>query len=149
MRNRKAWFQRMRRVLLHRREDLLRTLAGELGQFNTSNERMVGDWADEALDCDYGVVNSQLAEAESRELDAIECALERMVKKTYGVCEDCGREIPLVRLQALPCATTCIACQRGSERKQTEVGQSGDWSRIRDPSDSSEGYTFDDIELVR
>ncbi len=42
-------------------------------------------------------------------------ALERMDKEKYGNCEDCGREISLERLEALPYTTLCVECQREEE----------------------------------
>jgi RNA polymerase-binding transcription factor len=43
---------------------------------------------------------------------------------TYGVCIECGREIPPQRLQAVPEAVRCIDCQRHLEaaiRQRTGV----------------------------
>lgn len=121
-------FQQLESVLLRRREALRRSLSDELAHFNTSEERIVGDQADSALDADYGFINSQLAETESRELALIEHALERMGEGRYGDCEECGKKIPTARLQALPYATTCIDCQRASERGDAEHGPR--WSSI-------------------
>lgn len=45
----------------------------------------------------------------------IEEALGRIEQGTYGNCEDCGREIPVERLEALPYTTLCIECQREEE----------------------------------
>lgn len=42
-------------------------------------------------------------------------ALERIDNGRYGICEDCGREIDLERLEALPYTTLCIDCQRQEE----------------------------------
>lgn len=44
-------------------------------------------------------------------VEAIEDALARMDKGTYGVCEQCGVSIPLERLVAIPCARFCTSCQ--------------------------------------
>lgn len=47
-----------------------------------------------------------------RELEQIDHALERIAAGTYGVCEVCGRPIPVERLEARPIATLCIEHQR-------------------------------------
>jgi RNA polymerase-binding protein DksA len=47
-------------------------------------------------------------ELEERHKD-VEEALERIEQGTYGMCEECGEEIPLERLDANPAARTCIA----------------------------------------
>jgi RNA polymerase-binding protein DksA len=41
----------------------------------------------------------------------INLALERLDAGQYGICERCGKEIDPRRLNALPYATLCIACQ--------------------------------------
>ena len=138
----------MRQLLLRRRDALRRSLSGELVRFHTSGDRVVGDTLDDALESDYVALNSQLAEAESRELAAIDNAIERIQHNEYGVCEGCGRDIPLARLRALPYATMCIKCQRSTERERASEQPQGDWSRVAEPSDSSDNITFEDVELV-
>ena len=51
------------------------------------------------------------------ELKAIDEALEKIGKKTFGVCEGegCGKKIAKVRLTALPYVKLCIECQRNEE----------------------------------
>ena len=39
-------------------------------------------------------------------------ALERMGEGTYGICEQCGREIALERLDALPSTRLCVSCKQ-------------------------------------
>lgn len=48
---------------------------------------------------------------ESAELDAIEAALQRIEAGVYGVCTDCGVDIPDARLHAAPETPRCIVCQ--------------------------------------
>ena len=50
------------------------------------------------------------------ELRGLEGALERLVDGTYGLCKDCGEEIPFVRLRAQPYAVRCLACQERREK---------------------------------
>ena len=47
------------------------------------------------------------------ELDRLQSArsAERRARGTYGICEDCSKPIGEERLEALPDATRCIACQ--------------------------------------
>jgi YteA family regulatory protein len=44
-------------------------------------------------------------------VQAIDHARQRMENGTYGVCEVCGKEIPLERLQAVPYTTQCVQCR--------------------------------------
>ena len=50
-------------------------------------------------------------------------ALCRLVEGDYGVCGDCGTNIPETRLSVLPEAARCLECQ--SERKGQLVGSTG------------------------
>jgi DnaK suppressor protein len=47
-------------------------------------------------------------EIEQKQRDIVD-ALEKIDEGTYGVCEECGEEIPIERLRANPAARTCIA----------------------------------------
>lgn len=37
-------------------------------------------------------------------------ALERVEAGTYGLCESCGKAIPIERLEALPYSNLCVEC---------------------------------------
>jgi RNA polymerase-binding protein DksA len=50
------------------------------------------------------------------ELREIVVALARIDQGGYGVCVDCGVDIPLARLQAQPMAARCIDCQERFEK---------------------------------
>lgn len=45
-------------------------------------------------------------------LGKVERALAKIAAGEYGICESCGRPIPLARLDALPYATLCVDCAR-------------------------------------
>jgi RNA polymerase-binding transcription factor DksA len=49
-------------------------------------------------------------EAARRRLTELDLALRRVDDGTYGVCEGCGRPIPVERLAARPSARTCVTC---------------------------------------
>jgi RNA polymerase-binding transcription factor DksA len=55
------------------------------------------------------MVAGLLSEAKHQR-DALDAAVARFDAGTYGVCQTCGEEISAARLDALPAATTCIAC---------------------------------------
>lgn len=55
---------------------------------------------------------------EGHELDAIDAALKRIEDGTYGICVDCGAEIPAARLHAAPETPRCISCQDQLEHKR-------------------------------
>lgn len=45
-------------------------------------------------------------------LSKVEWALAKIAEGKYGICESCGKSIPLARLDALPYATLCVDCAR-------------------------------------
>ena len=63
---------------------------------------------------------ADLGEAETTrdlgELRALEAALKRVADGSYGLCSDCGEEIPYRRLRAEPAAGRCLACQARHEK---------------------------------
>jgi DnaK suppressor protein len=137
----------MRQVLIRRRDALRKALAGDLSQLKELGAQASGDVVDAALDCAQDEISSQLAEVESRELARIENALERMRRGQYGVCEGCGANIPMARLNALPYATSCIKCQREAERDGVGGAADVDWSRLLDTSSGETELSINDIEL--
>jgi DnaK suppressor protein len=56
-----------------------------------------------------------LDEQERREAEEINAALERLAAGVYGICEACGQPIDVERLEALPSARRCAACQEREE----------------------------------
>lgn len=58
---------------------------------------------------------SGMDDSEESQLNAIVAALKKIDAGKYGSCERCGREIGQKRLQALPWAPLCSACQAQSE----------------------------------
>ncbi len=71
--------------------------------------------------------HEELDEAqEHRELDAlaaVEAALRRLDDGSYGDCIDCGEPVGLARLQLLPAASRCAACQGLQEnRRRSSLG---------------------------
>lgn len=58
-----------------------------------------------------------LTEHDQRAIVEIDAALARIDDGTYGTCEECGAEIPLERLRALPTARLCVDCQRAAEKR--------------------------------
>jgi RNA polymerase-binding transcription factor DksA len=58
---------------------------------------------------------SRLEGRERHELDEIAAAQARLESGVFGVCERCGKAIPLARLRALPITRSCLACEAARE----------------------------------
>ena len=94
-------------VLSKLEEEALRPVGGEsaggLSDVPLHPADMGTDNFDEELDL-------ALLENEQQLLVDIDDALARIKAGTYGRCENCHREIPRERLEALPYARYCVEC---------------------------------------
>ena len=61
-----------------------------------------------------------VSENESRQLTLIDEAVLRIDDGEYGTCQNCEKEISPKRLQAIPWARYCIACQELVERGELD-----------------------------
>lgn len=59
---------------------------------------------------------------ENRLLRKIAEALERIEEGSYGICDACGEEIGLGRLEVRPVTTCCIACKTRMEAEEKSYG---------------------------
>jgi len=58
------------------------------------------------------------ANVKRRRIEEIDGALSRMDAGTFGLCESCGKPIPVKRLERMPGATLCVACKEKEEKEQ-------------------------------
>lgn len=68
------------------------------------------DSQEQAQERENDEVLERLDQSGRDELNLLQAALERMDTGTYGVCSQCGKAIPVQRLEVLPYALTCITC---------------------------------------
>lgn len=84
---------------------------------NQSTDSGVGNHlADDATELFLRERNIALRNNAQDLLAQVEAALRRLDEGTYGICQRCGQEISIERLEALPYATLCITCQSQVER---------------------------------
>jgi RNA polymerase-binding protein DksA len=81
------------------------------------------DAGDEALASLVADTENAEARRDLRELRALEAALKRLNEGTYGVCEECGDDIPLERLRVNPGATRCVRCQSVYEKTHSHPSE--------------------------
>src|SRR4026209_2358191 len=70
-----------------------------------------GDLADQATGNNEVHIQLKLKQTDAKILQAIEEALYRMEKGTYGICRDCGEPIAGARRTAIPWTRVCITCK--------------------------------------
>lgn len=64
----------------------------------------------------------RIRDRERKLLSKIDEAIARIEDSTYGICEDCGEEIGLKRLEARPVTTLCIDCKTLQETREKSKG---------------------------
>lgn len=95
-------------------------LGEEVEQLGAYEETERGTLSNDPADVGTEVYEQEraltLERGEQELLQQVEAALVRLDAGAYGRCVRCGREIPVERLEALPYAALCIACQSEVER---------------------------------
>ncbi|OGB31150.1 MAG: conjugal transfer protein TraR [Burkholderiales bacterium RIFCSPLOWO2_12_FULL_61_40] len=107
-------------ILLQQRASFLAQLAslrgGVMGRVEASADHFGQHEDSTAQTATERELEFALDDHESKELAAVDAALQRIEDGTYGQCTACGITIPLARLQAAPEAERCIACQQKAEK---------------------------------
>jgi DnaK suppressor protein len=98
-------------ALLRKRGEILTVGALKPLQGQMENNTRQGDLADQASGNNEVHIQLKLKQTDAKILQAINEALERMEKGTYGICRDCGEEIAPARLNAIPWTRVCITCK--------------------------------------
>jgi DnaK suppressor protein len=80
-------------------------------QASMDNNTRQGDMADQASGNNEVHIALRLKQTDAKILQAIEEALTRIEKGTFGICRDCGGPIAEARLNAIPWTRVCITCK--------------------------------------
>jgi DnaK suppressor protein len=75
-----------------------------------ANEPLNADFAEQAVQRENDEVLDALDSSIRAEMEQLQVTLKRLDQGAYGVCESCGKNIPLKRLEALPHASQCVVC---------------------------------------
>jgi DnaK suppressor protein len=110
----KQEMQKFKKLLLAKKEDLLNVVRNKKQRDLTDSE--VGDEIDSASQSTEKELLFELADNEKVVIDAIEGALRRIEKGSFGKCEYCGIKIPEKRLKAIPWVRYDIECQTKLEK---------------------------------
>lgn len=102
---------RVEHALSFLHEDNQGTMAEESGE--PGIDQHIADSATVTLERQ---IDDSLELNEQHVLQEIDAALVRIDTGSFGTCEHCHQPIPEERLEALPHARFCIACQRSLER---------------------------------
>jgi DnaK suppressor protein len=117
--NRADDFLKIRELLQRRRREILHATMGAHRELTAlKDQERDPEYEENAQSelADYTL--SSLMEAQRREIMLIDAALRRMDTGVFGECVDCGFEIPMDRLEALPFA---IRCEEDATRHELET----------------------------
>jgi DnaK suppressor protein len=76
------------------------------------------DQASSERDRELGLL---LGDREREKLRNIDEALLKFEEGEYGICEECGDDIPLGRLKVMPFARYCVRCKSDIEKMQAQT----------------------------
>lgn len=103
-------------ALLHKQSQMMETYARDRAAGNEQPEDGIQDLADKAANAYSKELNFSLSDSDRETLMLIGEAIERLGANEYGTCVNCGIEIGMKRLEAVPWAQYCIDCQELNER---------------------------------
>jgi len=88
----------------------IKELTGELSSYDNHP----GDLGNETFEAEK---NMSFRTREKFLLSEVQVALDKIAEGTYGLCEQCRREIEKERLEARPYTRLCIHCEQNMEQK--------------------------------
>lgn len=114
-------YQALRQRLEKQRDEILNMYKQDLRAGQESADDGTEDIVDRANNAYNRELMFSLSDTERNTLLLIENALRRMDEGTYGRCSNCGQNIALPRLEALPWARFCVDCQELAEKGLLEM----------------------------
>ncbi len=107
------------KILLKRRNEVVQGLEARMGrklEFDASQKvDSAMDSADQSSQDVDAVIDYSLLEMKYEQYKDIADAFRKLQNNTYGVCEECGNEISIKRLEVNPLARYCIECKTRKE----------------------------------
>ena len=100
-----------REALVRKKAEILTTGGVRPLAATMENNSRQGDMADQADGNNEVHIQLKLKQTDAKILQAIEEALARLEKGTFGICRDCGEPISSARLSAIPWTRVCITCK--------------------------------------
>jgi DnaK suppressor protein len=113
----------IKKKLIKQRQELLTEAEHTLTSKISSEKESFPDPTDQAVaELDNNFV-LRLRGREQKLLKKIDDAISRIDSGLYGVCESCGEQISIKRLEARPVTTLCIECKtRQEEEEKLQAG---------------------------
>ena len=113
-----AMVERLKQKLLQKRRALINEVREKHANNLEGGSDGTQDIADQATTAYTKEFLLSIGDAERQLLKQVDAALEKIRLKKFGQCERCGETIGEKRLEALPFARFCIACQEEEEQRK-------------------------------
>lgn len=107
-----------RKLLTLRKSALLQ--GGNDAILNLQGTEILPDVSDQATREEEVAYKLRERDRERKLIDKIDKAIQRIDNKKYGLCEECGIEIGIKRLEARPTAELCIDCKSLDEVREKQ-----------------------------
>lgn len=114
--------KRFRQLLLEKKGSLLKNAQRTLDEGMTVDANDLPDEMDLASTEYLQSFTFRLRGREKTFLKKIDLALNKIEEGTFGVCDECGEDISIKRLQARPETTLCIRCKEDQEKAEKAFG---------------------------
>ncbi len=114
--------EKFKKQLIEKRQEILSEADKTLAEMTDQNSN-VPDPNDRATIESDRSFELRIRDRERKLLSKIEDALIRIDEGEYGICDECGCDINVKRLEARPVTTLCIDCKTLQEKKEKSQGQ--------------------------
>jgi DnaK suppressor protein len=119
----KTDINKFKKILEDRRQEILSQAATIKEPVYTIEVEDLPDEVDLASSESDQSMNIRLRDREQTLLKKINKALEKIDSGSYGVCETCGEDISIRRLEARPVTDMCIRCKEEQERVERSFAE--------------------------
>ena len=118
----KAQLKKFKTLLTEKRDEIIKKAKQTLEEDMALDANDLPDEMDLASSEYLQSFTFRLRGREKAFLDKITKALTKIDDGSFGVCEECGEEISVKRLEARPETTLCIRCKEDQERMEKDFG---------------------------
>ncbi|WP_394832572.1 TraR/DksA C4-type zinc finger protein [Pendulispora rubella] len=112
--------KKFKTLLTEKRDEIIKKAKQTLEEDMTLDANDLPDEMDLASSEYLQSFTFRLRGREKAFLDKINKALAKIEDGSFGVCEECGEEISLKRLEARPETNLCIRCKEDQERMEKD-----------------------------
>lgn len=114
--------KRFRQILMEKKGALLRNAQQTLDEGMSVDAADLPDEMDLASSEYLQSFTFRLRGREKTFLKKIDLAISKLEAGAFGICEECGEDISLKRLEARPETALCIRCKEDQERMEKAFG---------------------------